>query len=261
MGSPKILMASSIATTIEQSCSASGLVAALLFYLSVHICSALSGCRPAFSTRASSPVTSASLILPSISHYLLPFFKSRRLAHLYLNFLHSSLADSAKKMSAVSIGDAFLLAKLALKLGRAFTTGRKSAPAEFREVESQLYSISTALSSLDAAYKSTGITVNVGDTRLAPFSRDDQRNGENALRYMLEGCEETLKHLEKVVEKYTVISQPRNPEAPLLRKWSRDLRNNWKKVLWTTEGGDLATLRSSLTVHINCLNLVLGVAN
>ncbi|RYO84286.1 hypothetical protein DL764_009356 [Monosporascus ibericus] len=163
--------------------------------------------------------------------------------------------------SPVSIGDAFLMAKLALKLGRAFTTGRKSAPAEFREVESQLYSISTALSSLHTAYKFKGIPVNAGSMNLASLSRDGQRNGENPLKEMLEGCEETLKHLEKVVEKYTVVFQPRNPEAPSLRKWSRDLRNNWKKVLWTTEGGDMDILRSNLTVHINCLNLVLGVVN
>ncbi|KAF7533247.1 hypothetical protein G7Z17_g13540 [Cylindrodendrum hubeiense] len=50
--------------------------------------------------------------------------------------------------SPISIGDAYLLAKLALKLGHAFTKGRKSAPAEFREVENQLYSLSAALSAL-----------------------------------------------------------------------------------------------------------------
>jgi hypothetical protein len=46
---------------------------------------------------------------------------------------------------------------------------------------------------------------------------------------------------------------------PMLKRWNRILRDNWKKFAWTTEGGDLATLRSQLSVHINSLNLVVGL--
>jgi hypothetical protein len=46
--------------------------------------------------------------------------------------------------SPFSFGDAYQLSRLALKLGKAFTKGRKSAPTEFREVENQLYSLSAA---------------------------------------------------------------------------------------------------------------------
>jgi hypothetical protein len=45
----------------------------------------------------------------------------------------------------VSISDAILLFKMACRLDNAFTSRRKSALAEFQEVENQLYSLSKAL--------------------------------------------------------------------------------------------------------------------
>jgi hypothetical protein len=163
--------------------------------------------------------------------------------------------------SPVSIGDAVLLSQIALKLGQAFTTGRKSAPAEFREVENQLYSISTALSSLDDAYKSADRSSGIRAPVIASLRRNGRSNGEDALKSMLEGCAERLKHLEDIVEKYSTVAQSKTSGGPILRRWTTELKRNWKKVQWTTEGGDLATLRSHLTVHINSLNLVLGVMN
>ncbi|EPS45885.1 hypothetical protein H072_232 [Dactylellina haptotyla CBS 200.50] len=163
--------------------------------------------------------------------------------------------------SPVSIGDAFLLAKLALVLGQAFTTGRKSAPAEFQEVESQLYSISTALSALDVACKNGSIALNVDSSGL-PSSLESQRNkADDALVSMLQGCQDMLKHLESVVEKYSSINEPEKRDISKTRKWTSELKKNWKKVWWTTEGGDLAALRRSLAIHLNCLNLALGVIN
>ncbi|KAK6543480.1 hypothetical protein TWF694_000226 [Orbilia ellipsospora] len=162
---------------------------------------------------------------------------------------------------SVSIGDAFLMAQLALKLGRAFTTGRKSAPEEFREVESQLYSISTALSSLAQACKANSIKLGAQANSSLPASLIISRGntGDDPLVSMLQGCQEILKHLEDVVEKYSSIIQPKDSGAPILRKWSSELNKNWKKVKWTTEGGDLAILRRSLSIHISSLNLALGV--
>jgi hypothetical protein len=159
--------------------------------------------------------------------------------------------------SPVSIGDAYLMANLALKLGRAFTKGRKSAPAEFREVENQLFSLSAALSALDRAHKTAGSALTIDQARLPSLSQQRQVDSEDVLKYMLQSCEETLKHLETIVKKYSSIGKPKDSEA----RWSRRLRDNWKKVAWTTEDGDLATLRSQLTVHTNCLNLILGVIN
>lgn len=49
---------------------------------------------------------------------------------------------------SLSIGDIVLLGSLAWKIGRAFTSGRAGAPAEFREVENELTSLSLSIKKL-----------------------------------------------------------------------------------------------------------------
>ncbi|KAL2168897.1 hypothetical protein VTG60DRAFT_6732 [Thermothelomyces hinnuleus] len=71
---------------------------------------------------------------------------------------------------------------------------------------------------------------------------------------------ETLRQLEKLVDEYSSLGKPKDPDIPVTRKWKRDLKDGWKKLAWTAEGGELATLRSQLAVHTNSLNLILTVA-
>ena len=156
--------------------------------------------------------------------------------------------------SPISFGDAYIMANIAFRLGKAFTKGRKSAPAEFREVENQLYALSAALSALEDA-KTSGNFSHIPST-----SHSSLPGKDGTVMTMLQGCRETLKHLEVIVEKYGIMSQQQDPDQPLLKRWNRELKANWRKIAWTTEGGDLATLRSQLTIHANSLNLVLGVA-
>jgi len=190
--------------------------------------------------------------------------KPSRLCHFPFSPLHRTATNaiqSCKMSLPVSIGDAYLIAKLALKLGRAFTKGRKSAPTEFREVENQLYSLSAALSALDSAIKLRDPVIKIDPNSLPALSHHQSTVGEEVVRFMLKSCEETLKHLKKLVEAYGSIGQINDPESPMLKRWGKEIKDNWKKVKWTTEGGDLATLRSQLTVHTNSLNLLLGVIN
>ena len=165
--------------------------------------------------------------------------------------------------SPVSIGDALLLAKIALRLGKTFTTGRKSAPSEFREVETQLFALSTALSALHGSGIQDRFRLSQGSTATptsSPESEGDQDDG-TVLGTMLEDCSVTLAHLEKVVEQYAVLKGGPDADHPTFKRWSKKLSANIKKIRWTTEGGDLATLRSYLMVHINSINVVIGVAN
>lgn len=111
-------------------------------------------------------------------------------------------------------------------------------------------------------HESAGSALNIDLARLPSSSqqRAAPNNGGDVLNSMLKGCEKTLKHLEKLVEKYSSIRKSKYPDdAPIIKKWRKELKDNWKKVAWTTEGGDLATLRSQLTLHPNNLNLVLAV--
>jgi hypothetical protein len=162
--------------------------------------------------------------------------------------------------SPVSIGDVFLMAKLALRIGEAFTKGRKSAPAEFREVESQLYSLTAALYALkDARESSINPPLLVDFPSLSGNTPSHHNNNQDIILGMLGSCGDTLSHLKSIVDKYSIIGTPADPEKPRLKRWSRELRANWKKIAWTTEGGDLTKLKNNLTVHTNSLNLILGV--
>lgn len=144
--------------------------------------------------------------------------------------------------SPVSFGDVVTMAKLARTIALAFTKGRKSAPAEFREVENQLYSLSTAL----AAFQDEATS-------------HMQQPGDQTVAEILSNCHETLSHLEKIVDKYGRIAEQRDPTKSRLQRWSQELIKNYKKIAWTTEAGDLAALRSQLMIHTNSLDLVLGI--
>lgn len=162
--------------------------------------------------------------------------------------------------SPVSFGDAVLMAKLALRIGRAFTTGRKSAPAEFLEVENQLYSLSAALAALQHAKESeNGASLVIDGFELPDNCASSHHNNQDIISGMLSSCKDTLEHLKTVVEKYSIISTSDDRDQPRMKRWSREAKVNWKKIAWTTEGGDLAVLKSNLTVHTNSLNLILGV--
>ena len=162
--------------------------------------------------------------------------------------------------SPISFGDAYIMGKLAFRLGQAFTKGRKSAPAEFREVESQLHSLSKALCALKDVKNEGGAGFAVAPSRTNAASQWGTTSDEEPLNAILRSCEECLKHLETIVEQYSCIIEAQDSQQPRFKRWTRDIKVNWKKIAWTTEGGDLNTLRSQLTVHTNALNLVLSVA-
>lgn len=163
--------------------------------------------------------------------------------------------------SPVSIGDALLLGQIALKLGQAFTTGRKSAPAEFREVENQLYALSAALTALHSSGVAAQLNAALGTDAVLGSPLEDGRNGGAVLETMLGNCQETLSHLDKIVQKYAKLKSAADPEAPVFQRWSRKLAIDISKIKWTTEGGDLESLRNKFMVHINCINVILGVVN
>jgi len=166
--------------------------------------------------------------------------------------------------SPISVGDALALARLALILGRAFSKGRASAPAEFREVESQLYSLSAALDALtsmipDAMTKEADLHAQVFQS--ATETREADEGDNDTISPAIQSCQATLKHLESVVSDYAVLRKKRDekPAVARFKRWNDSLSFTWKSIKWTMEGGDLATLRSHLTVHTNSLNLLLGV--
>jgi hypothetical protein len=161
------------------------------------------------------------------------------------------------------IGDAVILSTVALRLGHAFSSGRKSAPSEFSEVQDLLYNLSKALELLgqhaippppaDSATMSEA-TANGG--------RDKSSPQDDIIAHMLRNCKGVLLHLEKLVDRYMELDSSRKEtDRDYRKRWQRGLLQNWKKIQWTTEGGNLNNLKSTLAVYVNGLNLAITVMN
>jgi hypothetical protein len=161
--------------------------------------------------------------------------------------------------SPVSIGDAIMLSQLAYTIGRAFSSGRKSAPAEFHEVQNQLFALGGALGLL-ANDRSEKLKSGPGEASHAPKEEKAVTEQDEILEQMISNCKETLTHLETLVNKYMEIDPNAQTSAQTaFKSWRQDVRKNWKKIKWTTEGGDLDKLRNNLAVHVNGLTLALSV--
>ena len=163
--------------------------------------------------------------------------------------------------SPVSFGDAVAMSKIAWRIAHAFTKGRTSAPAEFREVENQLYSLSAALTAFKDVCGSDVAALAIDPSHLPARFHDEKQDGGHTVSRILNSCGETLAHLEKIVDDYAVVAtqSTKGPAKSRLQRWTADLVKNYKKIAWTTEAGDLAALRSQLMVHTNSLDLVLGI--
>lgn len=89
--------------------------------------------------------------------------------------------------SPVSIGDAILLTQIAHKIGQAFTTGRKSAPAEFEEIQKLLWTLSEALKLVAREFSDT----EQADTLESSEGRERSKEEETP------GGESTSNHTDK----------------------------------------------------------------
>ncbi|KAI0533988.1 hypothetical protein GGR58DRAFT_484487 [Xylaria digitata] len=154
----------------------------------------------------------------------------------------------------ISIGDAILLAQIAWRLAQTFTKGRNSAPAEFQELENELYSLSAALTAVenerDSVRPSADHVASGNNQHIAT---------QDIFTHIFQNCRHTLTHLEELVKKYMIVSEQTNPQKPKLERWSHSIVKNWRKIEWTTEKGDLNTLRSQIMVHTNSLNLLVNI--
>ncbi len=156
---------------------------------------------------------------------------------------------------SISIGDAILLAQIAGRLAKTFTKGRASAPAEFQEVENELYSLSAALTAAENEQESVRPTA---DQEVCENNRHIAN--QQIFEHILRNCKHTLAHLEEIVKKYMIVSEQTDIQKPKLERWSHAIVKNWRKVEWTTEKGDLNTLRSQIMLHTNSLNLLINIS-
>ena len=146
----------------------------------------------------------------------------------------------------MSIGDILMLSQQAWKIGRAFTKGRNSAPAEFAEVEREANGLSEALKlTAESLHDSNTLQKAEPETRVA-------------VNTILESAGKTLGDLESFVERYQVIRKKQTQGGFVVeRSWSDVFLANYKTIKWTTEGGDIKELRDMLQMHANTINLTM----
>ena len=170
-------------------------------------------------------------------------------------FLEHNRAPTSEGMALpVSVGDAILLSRIAFSIGRAFTSGRKSAPAEFSEIQDLLFGLSEALKLLA---KDLPDGVDEKDQGNTEEQQERLDNEIGLLAQMILNCGSTLVHLKTLVDKYMVLDEKSGKQQEK-RKWKDEIIKNWRTILWTKEGGDIAKLKVTLTTHINCLNLAVS---
>lgn len=140
-----------------------------------------------------------------------------------------------------SIGDILMLSQTAWRVGRAFTKGKKSAPAEFAEVEREADGLSEALQLVAETLNTDGSILDKAED-----------STKAAVATILESAQQTLSDLESFVARYRII-KPQTGE----RAWSDLVLANYKTIKWTTEGGDIMALRDMLHMHTSTINLTM----
>jgi hypothetical protein len=140
-----------------------------------------------------------------------------------------------------SVGDILMLSQTAWRIGRAFTQGKKSAPAEFAEVEREAEGLSEALQLVAETLNSNGSILDKAEDTT-----------KSAVSTILDSAQRTLSDLESFVARYRII-KPQTGE----RSWSDLVLTNYKTIKWTTEGGDISALRDMLHIHTSTINLTM----
>ncbi|KAF2673896.1 hypothetical protein BT63DRAFT_437485 [Microthyrium microscopicum] len=157
--------------------------------------------------------------------------------------------------SSVSIGDAILLSQIAYKIGRALSSGRKSAPSEFLETQDLLNTLENVLKLVARELPKQDVSAEPDDQEESKGKLSE--NDTILLSDMLQGCHRTLSHLEAIVVKYEVID-PKYSESTKSERVQDEVKMSWKMIIWTKEGGDIIKLKTTLTAHINGLTLAVG---
>jgi hypothetical protein len=171
-----------------------------------------------------------------------------------------------KMASPVSIGDAILLAQIAIKIGKAFTVGAKAAPVEFYQIQTLLVSISESLSAIN------GIITRDGQRRANDESSltSEDRNGSaehtslgvvhvpERLIEALNATRAVLKTVEDFVAKYSVLNKHRDQVTVSANDRRFSIKRTWRAVLWSKDANEVARLRGVLVDHANSLSLLIA---
>ena len=151
-------------------------------------------------------------------------------------------------MSAPNVGDILMLSQLCWKTGRAFSAGQKSAPIAFQEVETEISGLARGLKQLAEVLHIEA------DKRLILDATEHTQNG---IEIILTSCKRTINDLDSLVDHNQVIRKHRTVGGfAIERSWSDLVLAEFETMIWTTEGGNLGSLRDLLRMHTSCITLL-----
>jgi hypothetical protein len=151
-------------------------------------------------------------------------------------------------MAVPIVGDILMLSKVSWKIGRSFSAGQKSAPAEFQEIETRISSLSKQLKQLAEV-----LHAEADNTLIKDASEHVQRGFE----VILDSCKRTIKGLDSLVDRNQVIKKHRTVGGfAIERSWSDLVLAEYATMKWTTEGGDLHGLMDLLQMHASSIKLL-----
>jgi hypothetical protein len=152
-------------------------------------------------------------------------------------------------MAVPNKGDILILSQVAWKIGRSFSAGQKSAPLEFKEVETEISGLARALKQL------ANVLHAEADGNLIREAADHIQYG---IQVILESCRRTVNDLDSLVDDNQVIQKHRTVGGfAIERSWSDLVLSDYATMIWTTEGGDLRSLRDLLRMHTTFITLLM----
>ncbi|KAH9872816.1 hypothetical protein J1614_005210 [Plenodomus biglobosus] len=151
-------------------------------------------------------------------------------------------------MTVPNIGDILMLSQTAWRIERAFTAGRKVAPADFQIIEVEIAGLARALKLLAEALHADAECVTL---------RTAGESIQNSISTVISSCQRTVSDLDSLVDQYQVIRKHRTVGGfAIERTWSELALTGYKTMLWTTEGGDLQNLKELLQLHTSSIAMI-----
>lgn len=147
-----------------------------------------------------------------------------------------------------NIGDILMISQVSWKIGRAFTAGQKSAPAEFQEVETEINGLARQLKQFAEA-------LHAGTNK--SLMEEASEHVQQGIGVILDSCTRTVNDLDSLVDHNQVIKKHRTVGGfAIERSWSDLVLAEYGTMMWTTEGGDLHSLRDLLRMHTSSVMLL-----
>ncbi|KAF2093913.1 hypothetical protein NA57DRAFT_47393 [Rhizodiscina lignyota] len=157
-----------------------------------------------------------------------------------------------------SIGDILMLSQIAWKIGRAFTAGRRGAPPEFLDIETEVNGLATSLKRLvEVLFNDDQDNGDVG-TGEGLLAQADRRT-RLGMATILMSCQRTLQDLDSLVTQYQDVKTFRTSGGATIKDkgWSEVVLRSYTTMMWTAEGGNIVDLRDMLHLHTSTVILTI----